>query len=165
MSTASEECLFVDYFENLSKDVQIDACSHLFEAFLDDFIEDEIFSVQELIDRIRDMFSGVNVFLVFFNGDREIIGMASCDMTYYTYTPCIGNLCVVEKFRNRGYAEDILDFMYVYLKRKSGYEYAYLWCYPFLLEYYKKRGWMTHTVKRSNTKGEYYIMKHRLVDR
>lgn len=152
MSTLSEEQLYVDYFENVSKHTQIDVCSHLFEAFLDEFIEDEIYSVQECIERITELYTGDNFFLVFFNSEKELVGMGSCDMTQFQYTPCIGNLCVVPKFRGRGYAEDIVDFIIKYIQHKTDRKIVYLWCHPFLKTYYSKRGWIEYCKEEEGQK-------------
>lgn len=143
----------VHHFEDCDTALKTDVCSELMISFMDDFIANEIYSVNECVEFMGYHFtSEKNCLFVLTDGDKAIGTVSIHFQEPVGYTPNIGNLYVVPSYRGQELAADLLDFVFEYVRRNEpSIPYLYLWCENGLLSFYNRYGWeKVDTVNKKN---------------
>lgn len=127
--------------------------------FMDDFIDNQIHSVEECITHLnRFTQTNLNYVIVLLvqeeedNEGKKAIGCVSLQTERnkqtefpFTYVPQLGNLCIDPQYRNQGLGMKLIELINYICKEYLHQPILYAWCYEPLLSYYTSNGWEIET--------------------
>lgn len=149
----------IQHFEDCENSLKIEVCGELMLSFMDDFLEHEIYSVNDCIEFMGFHFTTGNNCLFVLTQEQKFVGSISIHFQEpFGYTPNIGNLYIVPSHRGKQLAKDLIEFACEYIRRnEQSLSNVFLWCENKLVDLYIGYGWeKIDMVNRKN------IMKKRI---